>query len=222
MPTISELKKNVLIKAEELDLSRFIILDGRIGCYPDIYLAKERTRFGLKWYDSHKVLHETDSNLSMESPIMLIDLISDLRSGKKLYNGNGTKMGSKESEQILDEIVGVRKPLRGEWLNASFEIVKGHGLYLKSNYRFIDGKLVPEHNEPLEQCIMEDCRVNLLSANRQGFPMRKDSDGVSYFYPRHGAVAMFDAYSDGTILYCDGDTQFSGPALRVRVAKNKE
>lgn len=221
MPNMSQLKKPVLMKAEELDLSKFVILDGRLNSYPDIYLAKQRTNHSLEWHNAHKEIYEIDPTLYMESPIMLMDLISDLKSGKKIYNGNGNKINSKESEQILDEILGIRNPLRGEWLNASFEIVKGHRLYIKSNHRFIDGKLVTEHTEPLEDCLMEDCRVNLLSANRQGFPTRREKDGVNYFYPINNSVARFVAFSGWVVLDCDGGPLLSGPALGVRVAKNK-
>ena len=219
MPVASELKKPVTTQAEELDLSKFIILDGRVNSYPDIYLAKKRTNFGSDWYNTHESIPKIDTTLYMESPIMLIDLISDLKSGKRLYDGNGDKISSRESEQILDEILGIRNPLRGEWLNASFELVKGHRLYIKSNHRFIDGKLIPGLNEPLEDCLMEDCYVDLLSANRQGLPTRKADNLVYYRHPRNGCVARFDAGSGGVDLNCDRDPQFSYPALGVRAAK---
>ena len=205
----------------ELDLSEFIILDGRIGSYPDIYLAKYRTNFGSDQYDAHKALHETNSTLFMTTPRMLIDLISDLESGKQLYNGLGNRISSKESKQILDEIVGIRNPIRGERLDASFRIVGKH-IFIDYNHRFVDGELKPQSSEPLEDCLMENCYVDILSANRQGLPTRRYNNGVYYIYPRDVTVARFGAISGKVGLYCVWDYRYSDPALGVRRAKIKE
>jgi len=222
MPTISGLKRPVLMKAEGLDLSKFLILDGRIGSYPDLYIAKLKTNFGLEKYDAHKSLYETDSDLFMTVPRMLMDLISDLKSGKQLYAGNGKKINSKGSEQILDEIVGLRNPLRGEWLDAEFKVVNNK-LHINYNHRFVNGQLKPQNSEPLEDCLMEDCYIDILSANRQGLPARRsNSKGVYYRYPRNGALAGFVAGSGGADLICYRDPRGSCSWLGVRVAKNKE
>ncbi len=117
------------------------------------------------------------------------------------------------------EITEVRDPWRAEWLDASFKTLK-NAVQISYNHRIINGKLLPQNQEPLEACLMEDCKVDLGRFNKQGFPTQKGSD-FYYWRPVEGYVARFSAFSVRAFLDCYGNPRGSDPGLGVRSARAK-
>ncbi len=141
--------------------------------------------------------------------------------GKKVYDGSGKRVVIAELKAIKDEIYGKRDPWRGEALDAYFQNIRGN-LYYFSDHRLVNGKLRAQRIEPLEECLMEGCYVDIRSMNRQGLPTKKsEKGGINYWYPRENAVARFFAGSDWVDLYCFWDPLVSVASLGVRVAREK-
>jgi len=69
---------------------------------------------------------------------------------------------------------------------------------------------------------MENCYVDLASANKQGLPTRKSKNQEIYYkcpMSDNNSVARFDAGSDGAGLSCSRDATLSDSVLGVRRAK---
>ena len=172
-----------------------------------LYIAKERTNFNKNWYQAHESLH--DENARMLTLAEFADFLNTLR------NGNS------EFKRIYSEITEVRDPSRAEWIDADFKVVNNI-LHINYNHRTLNGRLTPQNSERLEACLMEDCRVDLNSFNRQGLPTRKGND-FDYYFPRsdNNSVAWFRASSDRAFLDCDWNPGGSYSSLGVRAARNR-
>lgn len=177
----------------------------------------------INWEDALK-LNLALGNTTL-TPRQGMDLMYDLRQGfvgrKKIYDAKGKELDKKIVRKMFDEIWGVREPWRAEWLDARFvedggmKMLYGHELDVNSN-------LNPQYNEPLEDCLTEDNLVNVRSANRQGMFTKSSDKGDFYFYyPRDGAVARFDAFSDGALLCCDRNPSDRITSLGVRAVRAK-
>jgi len=142
------------------------------------------------------------------------------KSGQAVHDGKGDRIDSLRVKQILGDITKKVDSYRAEWLDADFKLIN-RDLYMHYDHRIIGGNLKPQKTEKLELCLMEDCSIDINSANRQGLPIRKASSGISYWYPRsdNNSVAWFGADSVGVFLDCDGDPRGSDGGLGVRVAK---
>ena len=180
------------------------------------YLAKQRTHLGADWYNTHKTLHQ--ENLLMPTILQFIASINYLK-----QNPNETQDASQsEIARILDDILTVRDPWRAEWLDAKFEN-KDKKLYINYNHRTdLNGNLVPQNSEPLEECLMEDKLpgINLdsllINHTSQGLPKPNVSNGSLYYYhPRENCVARFRAGSGRADLYCGSGPGVSDASLGV-------
>ncbi|MBS3163245.1 hypothetical protein J4427_00980 [Candidatus Woesearchaeota archaeon] len=167
------------------------------------------------------------------NPRQGIDFISLLKSGKA-FDGNENKIDSKELERILDEIIGVRNPGRAEWLDADFKYLNKAGkeiqesekgnLYIYYNHvRDANGNLIPRNRKLLEECLMDNCKIDLSGCNKQGMPT-KEGDDINYWRPMkdNNSVAGFYASSGRALLDCLSDPLLSYSGLGVRIAKIKE
>lgn len=151
-----------------------------------LYVAKEKSLYGLSWYRAHEELHK--QGLQMLTIRQFIDFVLYLKENPSMP----------DAKKILDEILTRRKPYGAEWLDAYFgsekkmeglsiEDVtddfewddkrsnydttpnkKSEKLYIHYNHRTIDSnsgqfgqfvshELVAQNTEPLERCLMEDC-----------------------------------------------------------------
>jgi len=159
-----------------------------------------------------------------------IDFINLLRSGKA-FNGEKNKIDTKELENILKEILELRDPWRSEWLDADFKYLDNNGnqvesskkgdLWIYNNHILdADGNLIPKNKEKLKSYLMEDCKIDLSTCNKNGMPMTKGND-INYGYPRknNNSVAGFFAVSSGAGLDCCGGSRCSYSGLGVRSAK---
>ncbi|MDP4012582.1 MAG: hypothetical protein Q8R00_03175 [Candidatus Nanoarchaeia archaeon] len=193
------------INLEGFDKGDYIYLPNH-----NLYVSKQRTHFNEDWYKAHESLNSEGAR--MLNLREFADFLAILK------NGNA------DFKRLYKEITEVRDPWRAEWLDASFKTLKNAD-QISYNHRIINGKLAPQNKEPLEACLMEDCKVDLGSFNKQGFPTTKGSD-FDYWYPRDGAVAGFYAGSGGAGLDCDRGPRYSGsrdggPVLGVRQARAK-
>ncbi|MDP3765251.1 MAG: hypothetical protein Q8R04_01950 [Nanoarchaeota archaeon] len=178
----------------------------------NLYIAKQRTLQGKTWSDTHIELQS--QNLRMPT---IPEFIAFVKYLKHDYQNRA------EADSILDDILTVRSPSRAEWLDADFKVVNigGKGvLHINYNHKLVNGILQPQNSEPLEACLMKNCKVDLASFNKQGLPTKEGND-FSYWFPRsdNNSVAGFDADSDGACLYCYWNPRDSISALGVRRAK---
>ncbi len=214
------------VQQQERSLDSYLILPEspkRGQEYPDLLVSQNKSHFNKRWYKAHELL--ADENSLMLSPRQFFDFIDLLKSRRRVYDGNGTKIDSGRINAILDDILTVSFPYRAEWLDAYF--IKREGkLYIQSGHiKLADERLVPMSSEPLEECLMEDYYIGLKSINRQGLPTKIAKDesicdrSIYYFHPREGMVARFWVYSGGAFLGCNRDARGSNVGLGVRPSK---
>ncbi len=175
----------------------------------NLYIAKQRTLQGLTWSDAHKELQAQGARMPT-----IPEFIAFVKYLKHDYQNRA------EAESILDDILAVRSPYRAEWLDADFKVVN-KSLRINYNHKIVNGLLQPQNSEPLESCLMKNCKVDLASFNKQGLPTKEGND-LSYWFPwsDNNSVAWFDAGSDRAGLVCFGSPRGSYSGLGVRRAKN--
>ena len=141
---------------------------------------------------------------------------------EKVFYANGKEIkNSKILKAVYDEIFKTRNHFRGEFLDAYFEEINDI-LHLNQDHKIVNGLLVSKYSQPvLEDSLMENCYVDLKRCNEQGLPTG-GKGGIFYWPPKNGNVAWFYAYSDGAVLYCNGDLDGSNASLGVRAKKIHE
>ncbi|MBU2523517.1 MAG: hypothetical protein KKE23_04505 [Nanoarchaeota archaeon] len=203
---VNEEKEPAIIRKEKLeapkvqnlqksDLKGFIYVPSI-----NLYLAKERTLKGKSWNETHKILQE--DNKFMPSIYQFTEYL------KYLQNDHRDKT---EAKEILDDILKkTQSGWKGEWLDAKFE-KRNKGLYLLSEHKIQNGKLIAKSEQPLEKCVTEDCYVD-LKFNNQGLPISKSKSqsynqgkNVYFWQPVDGRVAGFNVGSGRADLYCSND-----------------
>ena len=225
-PDIRKASLAIRVKTQELlaspdHLENYIILPGKVYgnySYPDLLVSMDRYYQGSNWCNSHTKLH--NDGFFMLTPRQFIDFISLLKSGN-VHNGKGTKLDSAKVNTLLEDILKKKDPYRAEWLDADFKVVNCN-LYINYNHRTDNGILKPQNTELLEPCLMKDCYIDLLSANKQGLPTKKmRKKDIYFYYPRrnNNSVARFDAGSGRVCFNCDGNPLSSNASLGVRHAK---
>ena len=187
----------------------------------EIYVAKWRILNGKNWYESHKILQERE--LRMLTIPQFIEFLKYLRS-------NPNEIGAAdflEIELILDDILALREPYRGEWLDASFKKL-GNNRRINYNHEFkiITGEIPitnPKNSEPLEDCLMENRNVVLdawlNNPTSQGLPKTNAWSGnLSYQPPaeENTSVAEFYVNSRAINLICTQGPTFKSENRGVR------
>ena len=175
----------------------------------NLYMAKERTFKGESWNETHKLLQK--ENKFMPTIYHFTEYLKYLKTD---YQDRD------EADEILDDILKTGD-YRAEWLDAKFEKRK-NGLYLLSDHRIENKKLIAKSEHPLESCLMEDSYVD-FDFNSQGLPTSKSKSqkyeqGENlYFYPPvDGRVARFGVSSGNANLNCyDGAPDYSSGGLGV-------
>ena len=214
--------KTGVLNQTGFNLSDYLILEGNTHgsySYPDLLVARERSKEGKNWTD-------TQTELRTENSYMLtirqfVDLLSMLKSDK-VYDGTGTQLKSEEVTTLLNEIREVRAPYRSEHLDAKFnkQVTQTQITYHKIKS---DGS-IEEVTENLEECVMIDTRIDLNSwlanSTTQGLPKRLKGD-LYYHSPRHGAVARFIANTYGAGLNCYRSPINANASLGVRIVRKK-
>jgi len=137
-----------------------------------------------------------------------LNVVNAFNGKNKLYDGNNRELSRNEIEDIYKHLT--KDHINGgawSWLNSRF--VKGSG-FNNLDIEYING-LDSNNNlttikEPLEDCLMEDCYVD-LDFNKQGLAVKKSKKqeyeqgkDIKYWHPRENYVARFYADSDGAFL----------------------
>ena len=189
-------------------------LDGYIYI-PEInlHVAKQRTHKGLNWHQTHQELHK--QNLYMPTIPQFIAFIKYLKTDYPLKGATEKQ----EAEQILDDILTIKNPWRAEWLDARFE-KKNDQWFIHYNHRTTPQGLKPQNSEPLEQCLMQDQRIDLTdwlkNPTSQGLPKQRIKQGsLYYWHPRADYVARFGANSVRANLDCYRSPDDADPSLGV-------
>ncbi len=217
-------QKATITPADIQDPESYIILEGRAHgsySYPDILVSTGKDYHNQNWNQAHQSLHQ--NNEFMLTIRQSADFINLLKSGSA-YDGKGNQLPKSKTNSILDEILKVRAPWRSEWLDSKFT---KSGKQLQITYHKIqpDGT-IKETTEPLEECLMEDRKINLdhwlNNANSQGLPVKNTPKGdVYYLHPREGYVAGLGVDSGRAYLSCGGVPRYSYSSRGVRHAKIK-
>ena len=179
------------------------------------YVSKGLKHKSKNWFDAHQELHK--EGYRMQTMPEFIEFIKYLRTG---YSNR------QEAEQILDEILTKRDPLRAEWLDADFKIMN-NGLYINYLHESKKNSLQPKHQELLHSdTLMENKTpgINLEdwlnNPTSQGLPRSNIQNGsLWYWHPRSETVARFVAGSGRVDLSCNGDPLFSGELIGVRPSR---
>jgi len=202
--------------------------------YNDTLVSIDRKHHGKNWFDTHKALASEDAY--MLTIRQFVDFLKLLKSGN-VHDGTGKKLDSRRINDVLNEIIAVRDPVRAEWLDADFKVFKkkliaksdlmiNYGHRLNSN-----GEIKPQYSEPLEDWLDKDRTpgINfddwLNNANKHGLPSPKVGNGDLYYWSPdrdNNSVAWFCAVSGGALLGCSWDPSYSVRALGVRVAREKK
>ncbi len=239
--------------SEEVDWNPkdFIFLEGNDGRegHPDLWVAKHRLGAselvkriaGQKGLSVNNTAQERNGpgyigdityeqalrlNLLLGGRTMYVGIARELFGNllsEEVYDGDGKKVDVDEVNLILNEIIEVRSPLRGELYEDTFE-TGDNGLVLKRDYILKDGVLVPRYSAPLESHLMESKTPGIDfkgwvegGANSQGWPRENVNKGkLFYGSPVAGCVAGFGADSDRAGLVGGGYPRYAGSGLGVR------
>jgi hypothetical protein len=203
-----EPKKDKKRKVEGRDNSDFIYVPS-----VDLYFAKERSLLGENWYSTHEELDKQG---------MKMPTIYQFKEFLRYLHENPNE----EYTGIYNEIVEVRSPWRGEWLDAGFEITNNvRKIYY--NHRIVSGELVAGNSERLDRnTLMEDKSIDLeywlRNSTKQGLPKKDCREGsLQYWCPENGRVARRDASSDGAVLGAGRGPQIAYPRLGVRAVRER-
>ncbi len=204
-------KLEKITSVQEANLADYVFMPSH-----SLYVAKERILHRNNWYETHKEAHKQDAR--MLNLREFADFLLLLKSGKA-EDGLGNKISKSDLQTLYLDITEVRDPYRAEWLDAKFEDKNGN-LHLNYNHRTKCKKLEATNSEPLETCVMKDCKVELSSFNKQGMPTKEGTD-FNYWYPVDCRVAWFGAVADWAYLGCNGNPDLSNGGLGVRLAREK-
>jgi hypothetical protein len=193
-------KKDKKRKVEGRDNSDFIYVPS-----VDLYFAKERSLLGKNWYSTHEELDR--QGLKMPTIYQFKEFLRYLHENP-----------NEEYTGIYNEIVEVRSPWRGEWLDAKFDKKK---IYF--NHGIVNGELNAMNSETLDrETLMKykwpgiDLEYWLKNSTKQGLPnINYDEGSLRYWPPRVGAVAWFDADGGGADLNCYRNPAYFGSSLGV-------
>lgn len=137
-----------------------------------------------------------------------------------IFNGLKKQIPLTTLNEIYDEIISVRDPIRGEWLDADFGFMNNK-FWVYSEH-ILKGKILESRRkEILLPCLMnERKKIKLISCNEQGMPTKKGKD-IAYSCPvkHRQSVARLVAYSDRAGLGCGRDPSESYDFLGVRAVR---
>ena len=188
----------------------------------DTLITRREILKGKTWNKNHFALAE--EGLFMPPPNLFMlhySKVRDAAQGKLiLYDGNKDAILRVEAEDIWNSLSSQYRGGCWTWLDAKFKKINGV-LHINYNHGFVDGELQPQKTEKLEDCVNEDCFVDLIF-NNQGLPIQKSKkqkyqqgNNIYFYHPKNGSVARFFAGLGGAVLDCYGDPGDSGPAIGV-------
>ena len=184
---------------------------------------------GANYKDTAVKVFEKGLKIPPPSEFMkhFLNVVNAYHNISKLYDGSGNIVQGKELEDIYKHLT-TNHINNGAWSWLNGRFVSGSGFKELDLETIIGidkkGDLVT-HKEPLEECIWEDCFVE-LEFNRQGLAIKKSKiqkyiqgENLKFWYPRgEEAVAGFNADGDRAFLYCGRNPDDSSSALGVFVS----
>ncbi|MBS3146736.1 hypothetical protein J4471_03495 [Candidatus Woesearchaeota archaeon] len=216
-------------------LKTYIILEGKdYGDYhySDLLISMKRSNYNLNWFDAHHAL-------DLENSYMLhlkqfVDFLNLLLSGKA-FDGNGSIIGQHILEKILEDIILIREPWRGEWLDADFKVdVNSKKMIINYNHALRNQSLLSRHSAIIEDYLGRrrsqgiSFKEWLSNSTVYGLPPKKIKSGDLEFWPplksckSAGQVAMWAINGVGVRLNCIKNPDFLFTNLGVRRVKIKE
>ena len=145
--------------------------------------------------------------------------------GYKVFNEFERKINDKLLREIRDDILALREPWRGEYLNARFSEKDGRFYLIRKKLN--EENLYEKVEESLdEDTLLQYKEIDLVSwisnPTKQGLPKRDVKNGkINYWPPADGAVAGLSADADRFYLDCDRDPLYSDPGLGMRAQNFK-
>ena len=190
-----------------------------------VVISRYESYKGLDWKNTHYAL--ADNGLFMPTPSLFMPYFVNVRNAAQgkitLYTADNKPVPRDEAEDLWKSLSSGHKGGCWTWLDAKFsenknvwKITYNHKTVQKGKDNSLEGI-----TETLEDCIREDCFVD-LEFNKQGLPTRRSQDqtytqgeNIYYCHPRNGAIAWFDAVSGGAVLGCGWFLSVSDPSLGV-------
>ena len=190
-----------------------------------VVISRNESYQGLTWENTHYAL--ADNGLFMSTPSLFMPYLIQVRDASQgkiiLYTADNKPVPKDEAEDLWKYLSTNHRNGCWTWLDAKFsenknvwKITYNHKTVQKGKDNSLEGI-----TETLEDCIREDCFVD-LEFNKQGLPTRRSQDqtytqgeNIYYWHPIEGRVAGFVAYSSRANLGCDRLLSDSSSALGV-------
>lgn len=187
---------------------------------PRLYLTKNRLLQGNNWEQQIKKLAKRKGFMTDMFDFLELRLLLDSR--KKVFDGRGNLISTKEKQEILDEMVGIRNPLRGECFGNRF-IHYSDEVYMESNFVVKDNKIMPlKINKiyPLMQGGFKEGLTSFKYFNENKLATKLEGKEV-YYRPTlyDGYVAWFYTSSDGAWLNCNSNPDVPNLGIGVRESR---
>jgi len=217
----------------------YIFLEGKSHgsySYRDLLISCEKSHFGLNWFNAHHALHRENS--FMLNIRQYVDFLSLLKIGRG-FDGNGQRIDESILLKMAYDILEIKDPWQGEWLDAEFSIDRvniydtsqdrlrmacQHEIYPIGLYA---RKIYPVSRDRLKRLIpLYGEAIDLSTLDSIGLPTRTSND-VNFIGPCGGPrkprpVAGFLSL-DSTHLYCCGvGPDEAYPYIGVRRAKERK
>ena len=174
-----------------------------------IVIAKAETLKGLDWNKTHEDLQKQKLRMPLVPEFMnhFVNVLNAHKKSSQLLYADGTLVSKSEVEDLYRYLTTNHRSGCWTWLDAKFE--ETNGIWqVKYAHRFNNGNLIAGKTEKLENCLREDCFVE-LDFTKQGLPIKKSAtqeyhrgSNIQYWHPRKDSVARFNADSDRAVLYC--------------------
>ncbi len=173
----------------------------------------------ILWQEAMKlVLAKGSSALTLRQGLDFLRLLKDgLESRIQVYDGLCRPLQPEILREVYNEIVEVRSPWRGEWLDADYKCINDE-LWLYSGHTLQGNSLEPLRKEKLLSCFMEKGRkIMLATCNEQGMPVERGNDIYYWCQDKDNhSVAWLGADSGRADLNCNWNPDYCNAELGVR------
>ncbi len=234
LPRTSERSDLLIAKNRLVYDERIKTLAERIPAYSDLKNGNDGYIDKISFFEARNLLKELGS--FMLNPKLFVEFLNLLRSGNVL-DGNKKQIDSKELETISNEIIGLRDPMRAEWLNHLYKSqVIDWNQVLGVNYEKKDslGNLI-QVTEVLDEKTLLEIKVLIESSGKvlgisliewlnnptpQGLPKINVGPGDTlYWPPKDGKAVGFCVDSKARYLQLDLTPDMGKNIVGVREAK---
>ena len=214
-----ETSNNKIIHPANINLDSYVQIPNT-----KIIIAREETHRSKDWKETHFALSE--EGLFMPPPRLFMphfmNVIEASKGKAELLDGNGNPLSKVDAEDLDKYLTSNQR--NGCWTHLDAMFVQDHDsdLFLETNHRVVNGKLIAGKREKLEDCLMEDAFAK-LEFNSQGLATKKSrrqaynqGKNIYFLYPRKDdTVAGFGSGSGRVGLSCYRNHQYSCAGLGV-------